>query len=300
MVPMTQLTIYTATYNRAHLLPQVYESLCRQTRKDFAWLIIDDGSTDSTRDLVQSWIEQGVVQIQYLFKENGGVHTARDLAYKTCSTELIVSCDSDDYLLDDAVEQILSFWAQHGSDRHAGIFLPYMDTKGHRVSGKFPQGITEATYQKYTYVHKVSGDNQAVFRTNVIAAVPPSPVFQGETLVPEGYKWNQLPADMPFLLLDQPVCVIEYQGDGYTQNVQHCRAKNPNGFRAIYWSMMTHGQYLYPRVKGTIGYIAFSLIVKDRSFMKEVPNPFLLILLLIPGVVFYWYRTFQFRRLKRK
>ena len=297
---VSAISIYTATYNRAHLLPQVYESLCRQTNKDFEWLIIDDGSTDATRDLVQSWIDQGVVRIQYRYKENGGVHTARDLAYKTCSTELIVSCDSDDYLLDDAVEQILFFWAQHGNDRYAGIFLPYVDTEGHRVSGKFPQGITEATYQEFSYKHKVFGDKQTVLRTSVIAEVPPSPVFPGETLVPETYKWNQLPTDMPFLVLDRPICVIEYQGDGYTQNVQQGRAKNPNGFRAMYWSMMTHSQYFRPRVKGTIGYIAFSLIVKDRSFMKEAANPFLLVLFFVPGVVLYWRRMLQFRRLKRQ
>jgi len=297
---VSTITVYTATYNRAHLLPQVYESLCRQTNKDFEWLIVDDGSTDSTHELVQSWIEQGVIQIQYLLKENGGVHTARDLAYETCKTELLVSCDSDDYLLDDAVEQILSFWEQHGSDRYAGIFLPFVDTEGHRVSGTFPQGITEATYQEFSYVHKVSGDKQTVLRTSVIVQVPPSPVYPGETLVPEAHKWNQLPTDMPFLLLDRPICVIEYQRDGYTQNVLHGRAKNPNGFRAMYWSMMTHSQYFLPRVKGTIGYITFSLIVKDRAFMKEAANPFLLVLLLVPGVVLYWYRLFQFRRLKRQ
>lgn len=294
------ITVYTATYNRAHLLPQVYESLCQQTNKDFAWLIIDDGSTDSTRDLVQSWIEQGDVRIQYCFKENGGVHTARDLAYEVCNTELIVSCDSDDYLLDDAVEQILSFWEQHGSDRYAGIFLPFVDTEGHRVCGKFPQGITEATYQEFSYLYKVSGDKQTVLRTSIIAKVPPSPVFQGETLVPEAYKWNQLPNDMSFLLLDRAICVIEYQGDGYTQNVQRGRVQNPNGFRAMYWSMMMYSQYLRPKVKGTIGYIAFSLIVKDCSFMKEIPNLFLLVLLLAPGVILYWYRLLQYRRLREQ
>ena len=81
--------------------------------------------------------------------------------------------------------------------------------------------------------------------------------------------------------------------------MQQGMGEEPNGFRAMYWSMMTHSQYFRPRVKGTIGYIAFSLIVKDRSFMKEIPNPFLLVLLLVPGVVLYWRRMFQFRSLNR-
>ena len=83
------LTYFTPTYNRAHLLPQLYRSLCEQTKKDFIWLIVDDGSSDNTKELVEKWIEEGLVEIQYEFKQNGGKHTAIEYSNEVCKTEFI-------------------------------------------------------------------------------------------------------------------------------------------------------------------------------------------------------------------
>src|SRR5690606_35774747 len=99
---MKTITVFTPTYNRAHLLPRLYESLCRQTSKDFLWLVIDDGSVDNTKEIVQSWIKENIIQIEYHFKENGGMHTGHNMAIKNIKTELCMCVDSDDYLLDDS------------------------------------------------------------------------------------------------------------------------------------------------------------------------------------------------------
>ena len=64
------LTIFTPAYNRAYTLHKCYESLKKQTNKDFEWLIIDDGSTDNTRELVQSWIEENIIPIKYHYQKN--------------------------------------------------------------------------------------------------------------------------------------------------------------------------------------------------------------------------------------
>lgn len=291
---MALLTVYTATYNRSHLLPQVYESLCEQTNKEFIWLVVDDGSTDNTRELVQSWIDEHVIEIQYTFKVNGGVHTARDLAYRICTTELIVSCDSDDFLIADGVELILSFWKEHGGEQYAGIFLPFIDTEGNRICSAFPESIHAATYQEFSFKYKVSGDKQTVLRTEIIRGIPDAPVFENERLVPETFKWIQLPDEYPFLLLDRPACVVEYQRDGYSKNVQRCRARNPYGFREMYRSLMVHSRYTKPKLKGALGFIAFSFIVQEYAYLKEGLSPLLLIALTPLGFGLSLVRRYQF------
>jgi len=294
-VPM--LTIYTPTYNRANLLPRVYDSLCRQTCKDFLWLVIDDGSTDCTRKLVEGWVKENKFEIQYIYKENGGVHTARDLAYSICVTELISSCDSDDYLTENAVELWLECWKKRKTDEYLGIFSVTVNMEGTRVTPCFPE-VSSVTYQDFTYKYKCEGEKDAVYRADVLAALPKYPVYQGEKLVGEGYKWIQLPENKEFILLDEVTRVYDQQEDGYIKGVAGSRFKNPNGYRALYRQHIISNKYLKPRLKGHIGYIAFSLILKDYRFIKKSPNPFVTIMMLPMGVVGFIY--FLYKREKAK
>ena len=107
---MKTLTIFTPAYNRAHTLARTYRSLCKQTCKDFEWLIIDDGSTDNTSDIVSKWISEANFTIRYIYQDNQGMHGAHNTAYKNIETELNTCIDSDDYMPFDAVENIINFW----------------------------------------------------------------------------------------------------------------------------------------------------------------------------------------------
>ena len=117
-----KLTIFTPAYNRAHTIERMYESLCRQKCKDFIWLIVDDGSSDNTRKIVEEWIKRdNEFEIQYVYKENGGMHTAHNVAYQNIYTELNVCIDSDDELAEDAVSKILDKWSKVCHQGYAGI-----------------------------------------------------------------------------------------------------------------------------------------------------------------------------------
>src|SRR5690606_33604780 len=100
---MHKLTVFTPTYNRAYSLPHLYESLKRQTCPNFEWLVVDDGSSDNTRELVESWIKEGRVPIRYIYQKNKGMCGAHNTAYDNITTELCVCIDSDDYMTDNAV-----------------------------------------------------------------------------------------------------------------------------------------------------------------------------------------------------
>ena len=107
------LTVFTPAYNRAHTLTRTYESMCAQTCKDFIWLVVDDGSTDNTAGLVKQWQQaDNGFEIVYVYKENGGMHTAHNTAYENIHTELNVCIDSDDNMTPDAVATILAKWRQ--------------------------------------------------------------------------------------------------------------------------------------------------------------------------------------------
>ena len=116
------LTVFTPAYNRDYSIHLCYESLCRQTSKDFVWLVVDDGSTDNTAQLIKEWqAKDNGFPINYVYKENGGMHTAHNTAYENMDTELSVCIDSDDYMTDDAVEKIVDCWEKHRDEKYAGI-----------------------------------------------------------------------------------------------------------------------------------------------------------------------------------
>ena len=107
---MPEFTVYTPTYNRAHTLPRVYDCLKKQSYKDFIWLIIDNGSIDNTKVLVDSWINEAILEIIYLYKFNGGKHTAMELAHRSVTSKYVIGLDSDDILLPEALAIFHNHW----------------------------------------------------------------------------------------------------------------------------------------------------------------------------------------------
>ena len=135
---MTTLTVFTPAYNRAHTIGRTYESLCRQDCKDFVWLIVDDGSSDNTRELVQEWQKrENGFEIQYIYKENGGMHTAHNTAYENITTELNVCIDSDDCMAEGAVRKILDKWQQVKDKGYAGMIGLDSDLQGKLIGKGF-------------------------------------------------------------------------------------------------------------------------------------------------------------------
>ena len=143
MINSPLITIYTPTYNRKNLLPRLYDSLCNQTCKNFIWLVVDDGSSDGTGALINLWKQSSPFQIEYVYKENGGVHTAREIAFEIAKTELLWGVDSDDWLINDAVEKVQTLWNKK-KGTYLGIFA--LDRNVNKLNQtKFPLGLKESS-----------------------------------------------------------------------------------------------------------------------------------------------------------
>ncbi len=260
---MKTLTIFTPTYNRAHTLERLYHSLCEQTCRDFEWLVIDDGSTDDTKDLVSRWKEEAVIPIRYIFKENGGLYTGYNTAYLNIETELNVCIDSDDAMPVDAVDKILSTWKEQGADQYAGIIGldVYMDN-GKPIGGLFPEDMKEC-FLLDLYTKKIHrGDSKQVMRTDLMKQVAPMKGFPGEKNFNPIYMLLQVCDDYPLLVLNEPLCLVEYQeGDSMSRHIWRQYFDSPRSFAKMrLLEMRLKRSTPLNKVRSTVHYIIESLI----------------------------------------
>ena len=286
---MALLTVFTPAYNRAHTLPRTYESLCRQDCKDFVWLVVDDGSSDNTADLVRSWQKQeNGFEIRYLYQENGGMHTAHNAAYEVIDTELNVCIDSDDCLADGAVKKILDKWCSVKDLGYAGIIGLDADLDGKLIGKGFPDGLAETTLTGY-YAAGGSGDKKLVYRTDFIKQYPPYPVFEGEKYVALAYKYRLIDQDYKLAVLDEVLCNVEYQPDGSSGTMWKQYLRNPKGF--AFWRKVC---MRYPESKkrllvDCIHYCSSSQIAHNRNYIQESPRKLLTVLCTPVGWAFTAY-----------
>ncbi len=275
---MVFLTVFTPAYNRAHTLPRTYESLCAQNCKDFIWLVVDDGSTDGTAGLVRRWQnEECGFEIQYIYKENGGMHTAHNVAYEHIHTELNICIDSDDMLAPGAVAKIRTAWDRVRDRGYAGLIALDADLEGNRIGKGFPAGMTETTLSGY-YAAGGSGDKKLIYRTDVVASTPPYPEFAGEKYVALAYKYRLIDQSWKLAVLDAVVCLVEYQPDGSSGTMWRQYLKNPRGFAFWRKICMQYPQSRKRLVLDCIHYCSSSYLAKNRNYIRESPRKLLTVL----------------------
>lgn len=286
---MKTLTVFTPSYNRAYTLHKCYESLLRQTSKDFTWLIIDDGSSDNTKELVDSWINENKIEINYIYQENQGMHGAHNTAYKNIKTELNVCIDSDDYMPDDAVEKIISFWNKNKRSDLAGIMALDAYTNGKVIGDKFPNELKESTYFDIYNKYGLKGDKKLIYRSELTTQYP-YPIFEGENYVSLAYKYAKLDSKYKLALMNEVVCNVEYMEDGSSLNMLKQYRRNPKGFAFIRIDNMKNPKAsLKFKFKECIHYVSSSFINKNKNYLKESPCKILTVLAIPVGYVLYRY-----------
>lgn len=283
------VTVFTPTYNRAYTLHLCYESLKRQTCREFLWLIVDDGSTDGTAELVRSWMAEAEFAIEYVYQENQGMHGAHNTAYERIHTELNVCIDSDDYMADDAIEKIISFWREHGGSKYAGLVALDATTDGRVIGTEMPRGLGSATLSALYAKHGVKGDKKLVYRTELTKACPPYPVYEGEKYCPLSYKYILIDQKLPLLLMNEVLCYVEYREDGSSLNIVKQYLRNPRGFSFFRKTAMQYAPTYKDRFREAIHYVSSSLMLRNKRFMQESPRMWTTLLALPLGALLYIY-----------
>ena len=286
---MKTLTVFTLTYNRAYCLNKCYESLQRQTCDDFEWLVVDDGSTDNTRELVAQWQREcDKFKISYFHKKNGGMHSGYNVAYHQIDTELAMCVDSDDYVPDDAMESVVTFWKENKNPSVAGIIGLDVDTKGEVIGTELPDVKQLKVYDFYNRYHG-RGDKKMAYRTELMRPIQ-APEFPGERLFPTCYRYFLLDLDYDMLVLNKPLCIVDYAADGFTNNIIKQYKKNLNSFIYYRKFIMTYpNATLLHKFKFCIHYVAECMLKGEKNWFRESPNKLLTLLAIPLGVLLYAY-----------
>ena len=262
------VTVATPAYNRAYLLPRLYNSLCSQSCTDFEWLVVDDGSTDGTECTMLDFASEGRISIRYIKKPNGGKHTAVNLAAKEAKGELLFIADSDDWLTDTAIADVIEAYLPIRDDESfAGVCGVDAFPDGRVVGSGLPQQTIDATPQDIRGKWGVSGDLKEVFRTDVLRRYP-FPEIEGERFCPEALVWNHIGRKYRLRYIDKVIYIAEYQPDGITSGITRARMKSPVASMMTYAEWFDMAESTKAKLRMAINFWRFAFCAPRRSSVK--------------------------------
>ena len=291
------LTVFTTTFNRAYIIDKLYMSLVAQTNKNFIWLIIDDGSTDNTKDLIKSWIEEDVIKIRYFYKSNGGMHTGHNTAYELIDTELNVCIDSDDHMPHNAVDLIIKKWSfLNDKNKFAGIIGLDAFNNGKIVGTEIPDNLKQGTLLELYEDHGVKGDKKIVLRTDLAKKYPRYPKFGNEKLVPLDVLYLMIGKDYDFLYSNVVYCIVEYQLDGSSNTIFGQYKASARGFAYARKIKIKYSKSTKSIVKSYIHLVSSALFAKDIRIAFKGVNSLFTILVMPISIMFNWYIRFKIKK----
>lgn len=223
------LTIFTPVFNRAHLIPRLYESLLRQTSFDFEWLVVDDGSEDELEPLMNELLATEKFCVRFYKKKNGGKHTAINYGVSLARGEFFFIVDSDDYLERTAVEKILFFYRQIEADpSFAGVCGIKASFSGQKICGEVGWATLDCSSIDFRHKFLIQGDVAEAYRTEILKQYP-FPSFPGENFLTESIVWNRIAKSYKLRFFNEIVYYAEYLPDGLSQKKNAIYFRSPKG-----------------------------------------------------------------------
>ncbi len=292
------VTVVTCTYNRSKLIGSLYDSLLKQTDKNFKWLVIDDGSSDDTCQLIDKFIDENQIEIDYIYKTNGGKHTALNYAFENIDTELTIIVDSDDFLKPQAIETVRNDYAKilRGGVQDIGILVYLKEYPSGEVIGEaFNDDALVADGIKYIINAQVKGDKAEVFLTDALKKYR-FPVFAEEKFMGETVVFIPVYREYKCFVRNDSICVCEYLNGGLTKQGRKLRIDNPLG------GMHNSLQYINNDIKLKLQIKNILLFAVYRSFAKKqgkrddfiFPNRWLYALCRVPGKLLYFLWSYKY------
>lgn len=256
------VTIFTPTYNRGYIISSLYDSLCNQTIKKFEWLIVDDGSTDNTEELIQNFIAEAKIKIRYYRQRNSGKHVAINNGVMHARGELFFIVDSDDYLEKNAIERLLHYYEQiRDNNNFVGVSGTRISFSGKRIGGEFQYRTLDCSPIALRMTYKISGDMAEAFKTEVLKKYP-FPVFDGEKFCPEALIWNRLSLKYCIRYFNEGIYKCEYRSDGLTAKIIKLRMHSPLSSRLYYSELYKMKIPIMQKIKAAINFWRFACCSK--------------------------------------
>lgn len=284
------ITIFTPTYNRANCLHRLYDSLCKQTfpNHNFEWLIVDDGSSDNTKEIVQTWVDENKIPIVYHKQKNGGKHRAINKGLDIARGELFFIVDSDDYLPENSLETIIKYYLPIRESQEIIGVVGLMGTpQGNVIGGKtFPNTLDSNLIERRSK-YGVTADMAKVIKTEKFKEFY-FPDVPNEKFVAESIVWNRMAIKYKFRYFNEIIYIGEYIEGGLSNNSIRNRRKNPIYATTLYRELVKNPHSnLKLKIKSTINYWRFALCNKKIFFnsIHLLINPFYLFTFPI-GIVF--------------
>lgn len=259
------LSIVTPTFNRGYILGVCYQSLLAQTCKDFEWIVVDDGSSDNTEELVQTFIAENKLDIKYVKQENGGKHIAHNTGAEHAQGEMFLCLDSDDQLTENAVEFAKGYWQENKADGIVGI-LAKRGAISNRdaICGTWQDGLKSATMFDLCNKYGFSGDTALFFKTEILKKEK-FVSFAGERFIPETALYCEIDKYGVMLLLDKVLYLTEYLPDGLTAKYHTLLRKNPNGTAYTYYQQLCMSRGAKQKLKYAVLTQIYKLLSKDKK-----------------------------------
>lgn len=284
-----KISVLTPTYNRAKLLENLYKSLIQNANYgvEMEWLIMDDSSTDNTKEVVDKFIAENKIAIQYYSQENQGKMVAINHLVPHATGDLLVECDSDDYFTKDAFEIIKKAWEENKErmDIYALCFLKY-DTKGKNMGNNFPK--QETTMFDLYFKDGENGEKALVYFTKIRKQYQYK-IEKKERFSTEARMHHQMDEAYNIIGINQPIMICEYQEEGYTKNITKQFKENPYGYYEYFKEILQRdmrGVTFHKRLYVIKHYILFMTLTKNKKTIKKIKgslNKLLVILLYLPG-----------------
>lgn len=288
-------TIFIPTYNRAELLPRAFRSIEKQNFNNIDVLLVDDGSTDNTREVVDQWRCRVDFPVRYFWQENRGKARAYNAALDKLNGKFTVLLDSDDLLAPNALQILKKHWEDIPPDhrsKFAGVEGLCAEINNGKISGdRFPKDVMDSDYLETRMRFKVFGDKKNAIRSEVMRQYP-YPTFENERDIRMSIIWNRMARKFRMRYINEVIQLIEYQADGLSSNVRHRQFNSPRSYRLAFMEQLNE-DFKYCSVRQLFGFTrryircslhaGIGLIQQARDIDKKV-----MWLLALPSGVMGW------------
>lgn len=293
-----ELTILTPAYNREAGVAALWKSLQNQTDHHFEWLIVDDGSTDNTRDLVKKLQPESDFPIRYIYKDNGGKHTALNVGINTIKSDLTFIVDSDDTLTPDAIEVVLRYHNKYKNDKTLCGYSFLRKFPDGSINGKkFSPDELKASYiDARINADDTMADKAEVFRSSCLREYP-FPEYKGEKFLGEDIVWIRMARKYQMVHINKAIYIGQYLSDGLTSNRRRNNISSPIGCMNRAKEYLESDIKMKYRLKGALQYIVYGKFSGEKvSELIDMSNHKILVTICVPfGIMLYnkWKQTIR-------